>query len=151
MSISVKSEQDSVLAIKKLIAARGDITGSYYAVAKKEVKKAGLIITLANKDPRINAIRCAAFRACDFNGVLPTYRGTQALKIDGKGSTIDARGITDRHVFSATGGGPLRLTRLTFIGGLSGICFGLKLLLHLRRVIFCAIRCLFGEFLVLFL
>ena len=78
-------------------------------------------IALANDDPRIKAIKCSGFRACDFQGVLPPYRGAQALKVDGKGSIIDASGISDRHVFSATGGGPLRLTRLSLIGGLSGI------------------------------
>ena len=51
MSIAVKSEQDSVAALKKLIAGQGHISGTYYAVAKKELKKAGIIITLANKDP----------------------------------------------------------------------------------------------------
>jgi hypothetical protein len=49
------------------------------------------------------------------------------LKTDGEGSTIDAidaidaSGITDTDVFASTGGGRLKLMRLNFIGGMSGI------------------------------
>ena len=78
-------------------------------------------ILLANGDPQIRVIRCIDLIACDYQGTLPTYTGSQPLKIDGKGSIIDATGITDKDVFAATGGGRLKLMRLTFLGGRSGI------------------------------
>jgi hypothetical protein len=58
---------------------------------------------------------------CDFTGTLPAFTGTQALVINGRFSTIDASGITDTDVFTATGGGNLKLQRLTIIGGMTGV------------------------------
>ena len=78
-------------------------------------------IVMANSDTRIKMIKCIGHRGCDHKGVLPAYTGTQQLKIDGKGSTIDASGITDRDVISSTGGGRLKLMRLNIIGGMSGV------------------------------
>ena len=78
-------------------------------------------IVLANADNQIGTIRCIDFNACDFSGTLPVYTGSQRLVIDGKGSTIDASGITDTDAFAATGGGKLKLKRLNFLGGMSGI------------------------------
>jgi hypothetical protein len=78
-------------------------------------------IIMANSNPRIKMIKCIRHGGCDLKGTLPTYTGSQHLKIDGKGSTIDANGITDTDVFASTGGGSLKLMRLNFIGGMSGI------------------------------
>jgi hypothetical protein len=80
----------------------------------------------ANDKNQIGTIRCVGFNKCDLGSsdlgrTLPTYTGSQRLVIDGKGSTIDASGITDIDAFSSTGGGKLKLKRLNFLGGMSGI------------------------------
>ena len=78
-------------------------------------------IVLANSDNQIGTIRCISFSACDYSGTLPTFTGSQRLVIDGKGSTIDASGITDTDVFASTGGSKLKLKSLNFLGGMTGI------------------------------
>ena len=78
-------------------------------------------IVKANSDSDIKTIRCAYYQACNVKGTLPGYTGSQRLKIDGNSSTIDASGITDTDAFASTGGGSLRLMRLKFIGGMTGI------------------------------
>ena len=78
-------------------------------------------ITQANTDSSIETIKCAKIGACDVDGPLPTYSGSHRLIIDGKFSIIDATGITDSDAFAATGGGILKLLRLTIKGGMSGV------------------------------
>lgn len=81
----------------------------------------GKKIVAANGDSNITAIRCATPKGCDRGWALPTYTGTQRLVINGRGSTIDATGKTNRDVFSSTGGGKVKLTNIKLLGGMSGI------------------------------
>ena len=78
-------------------------------------------IVQANSDASVTRILCATKNGCDVVGTLPTYTGSQNLVIDGRFSTIDATGITDQDAFASTGGGLLKLIRLTFVGGMSGV------------------------------
>jgi len=103
------------LALSAATAAAGDVvkvtSGAELAAA----------IVLANSDRSIETIKCVSQGGCDFVGALPTYTGSHRLTIDGKDSTIDASGITESDAFAATGGGKLKLMRLNFLGGMSGI------------------------------
>ena len=78
-------------------------------------------IVQANSDSSVTRILCASQGACDVTGTLPTYTGSHPLTIDGRFSTIDATGITDTDAFASVGGGKLRLIRLIFLGGMSGV------------------------------
>ena len=78
-------------------------------------------IVQANSDSSVTKILCATKNGCDVVGTLPTYTGSHALTIDGRFSTVDATGITDQDAFASTGGGLLKLIRLTFVGGMSGV------------------------------
>ena len=106
--------------------AGGMTLGATVAEANDVVKVASgdelaAAILAANADSSIRTIRCTVQGGCDFTGTLPTYTGSQRLIVDGHSSTIDASGITDVDAFSATGGGNVKLMRLTFIGGMSGV------------------------------
>ena len=97
------------------VAEAGDIVG----VANGAELAAA--IEAANSDSTIRVIRCQEKAACDVVGTLPVYTGAHPLTIDGHSSTIDATGITDEDGFASVGGGAVKLVRLNFVGGLSGI------------------------------
>ena len=78
-------------------------------------------IEAANSDSSIETIRCSSEAACDYVGTLPAYTGTHRLVVDGHYSTIDATGVSNEDIFTSVGGAPLKLMRLTFIGGKSGL------------------------------
>lgn len=84
-------------------------------------KDLGAKIIAANKDSSINIIRCVSVKGCNRKGKLPTYTGSQDLLIAGKNSTIDATATTTKDVFSATGGGKVKLKDLRLLGGMSGV------------------------------
>ena len=94
---------------------------SNYIVYVRSGAELAAAIEKANANSEVRYIKCIAYRGCSVKGSLPDYTGRQRLKIDGYGSTIDASGSTDRDAFAAVGGGSLRLIRLKFVGGMSGI------------------------------
>jgi hypothetical protein len=100
-------------------AATSAVAGDVVKVASGAELAAAIVS--ANSDPSIGTIKCLTEAGCNVTGTLPTYTGSQRLVIDGKFSTIDASGITDTDVFASVGGGNLKLMRLTFIGGMTGI------------------------------
>ena len=105
----------SALAMAATTAEAGDVV---LVNSGAELKAA---IVQANSDPSIETIKCAEAGACNVFGTLPTYTGSHRLTIDGKFSRVNALGITDTDAFAATGGGILKLMRLTIKGGLSGV------------------------------
>lgn len=90
-----------------------------YVVYAKNGAELAAGIEKANARSSIKYITCIRRDGCDHKGSLPTYTGSQRLKIDGNGSTIVADSSDD--VFASVGGGSLGLMRLNFQGGLSGI------------------------------
>ena len=107
-----------------LVAMTSSASATYYSkyvVYARNGAELAAGIKKANENSYIKYIKCIYYRGCGLKGSLPTYTGSQRLKIDGNGSTIDASDTTDQDAFSATGGGSLKLVRLHFRGGLSGI------------------------------
>lgn len=106
-------------------AAAAALLGSPLALADTVVATDGADlaakITAANSDSSITVIRCATAKGCDLTGTLPTYTGSQRLVINGRGSTIDATATATDDVFSAIGGGKVKLVALKLLGGMSGV------------------------------
>jgi len=80
MTILERAEQNSLKSVKKLIAGRGDLEGNFYCVAVPD-RTAGIIITLASKDP---------------NGVTAISTGKRIKKEMGAGKF--ARGVVTYSV-----------------------------------------------------
>ena len=102
-----------------LSAATAAVAGDVVKVASGAELAAAIVS--ANSDTSIDTIKCLTQGGCDYTGTLPAFTGSQRLIINGRFSTIDASGITDTDVFTATGGGNLKLQRLTIIGGMTGV------------------------------
>ena len=117
----------AVLGGLALIAMTAEAYATYYKHSRSSVvfvrngHELAAAIEKANANSRLKFIKCVSYRGCSVKGSLPDYTGRQRLKIDGYGSTIDASGITDKDAFAATGGGGLKLVRLSFLGGISGV------------------------------
>lgn len=111
----------SVLALAGGLIAAGGAAQAGDLVLVNNGSQLKAAIQEANTDAAIETIRCASSGACDVSGILPTYEGKQRLVIDGNFSIVDAQGITDKAAFTAKGGGALKLQRLTFQGGMSGV------------------------------